>query len=376
MQSGKNRMNKEEFNDKHKISNENNTNIAEKQDDVKKLPDGAICCKNVNKTTNMVEAKELLNDKVTDIPEGTYSVSQLLSMDLNVSWIIDGILPTSGLMILSGLHGQGKSFMALDLAIKMTQKEPGLWLDKFNLQSGPVAYIDTENGLPLIKHRLELLGAKEDNNLKIIYRPSFDINDPGDCVRLTGELKKINPVLIIIDSLRRFYSGSENDSSNVSQVMHKIQNLHPAAKIVLHHTCKNGNGLRGSGDLSAVVDSHLQLTKTENNRSIFMHAKSRWGKAVDNFAVDWVEGVNSLKFTCSDIIESDEPCDKSEKIIQAIRDSNGTLSRSAIIKTTEISEKTVDRKLKILVEKGILLSEKNGKFMNYSITNNKGDIKE
>ncbi len=341
-------------------------------------PDSSICSDTVNAITNIVEAEESCSGKVAKIAEGVYSIDQLLNMDINVSWIIKDVLPVGGLMILSGSHGLGKSFMALDLSIKLSRKETHsqLWLNKFELQSGPVAYVDTENGLPLIKHRLQLLGARNEDNLKIIYRRSLDINNEIDFNRLSGDLKEINPVLIIIDSLRRCHIANENDAGNMSQVMSKIQSLHPAAKIVLHHTCKNGSGLRGSGDLSAVVDSHLQLKKAEDCRSIFTHAKSRWGKAIDDFAVDWVEGDDTLAFVCSDIIESDEPCDKSEKIIQVIQDADGTLSRIEIIKRTEIPEKTVERKLKGLVGKKLLSSEKKGKFMNYSLIDNQEKIEE
>ena len=366
-------MNSQIFKNAHQGTDNSKTTFTEAQEDVVILPDSSICSKTVNTpTNNIVEAEKSCSCKIAEISEGIYSVDDIFNMDINVSWNIEGILPVGGLMILSGSHGLGKSFMALDLAIKMTQKSPSLWLEKFKLQSGPVAYIDTENGLPLIKHRLELLGAKEENSLKIVYRPSLDINDQSALDRLTSDLEKINPVLIIIDSLRRFHSGSENDSGNISQVMNKVRNLHSAAKIVLHHTCKNGIEMRGSGDLSAVVDSHLQLKKTEDCRSVFTHAKSRWGKAVDNFAVDWVEGANSLKFTFGGTPDSEEPCDKYEKVIQVIQDADGPLSRYEIIKRTAMKEKTVDRRLSSLVEKGILSAERAGKFMNYSLVNSQG----
>jgi len=158
--------------------------------------------------------------------------------------------------------------------------------------------------------------------------------------------------------------------------MSKIQSLHPAAKIVLHHTCKNGSGLRGSGDLSAVVDSHLQLKKTENCKSIFTHAKSRWGKAVDDFAVDWIEEANSLAFAYTGTPDGEETCDESEKIIQAIQNADGILSRAEIIKISGVSERTVDRMLKSLVEKGILLAKKSGRFMDYFLTDDKGNTEE
>ena len=152
--------------------------------------------------------------------------------------------------------------------------------------------------------------------------------------------------------------------------MNQIQNLHPAAKIVLHHTCKNGSGLRGSGDLSAVVDSHLQLTKTEHYRSVFTHAKSRWAKAVDDFTVNWIEEPNSLKFVYGGTSGAEELCDKSKKIIQVIRDAGGMLSKSEIVRRSGISERTIQRRIPPLIKKGILLPEKKGRSMYYSLIDN------
>ena len=287
-------------------------------------------------------------------------------MKLEFSWVIDGILPAGGLMILSGSHGLGKSFMALDLAIKMTRTQQS-WLGKFPLKTGPVVYIDTENAPPLIKDRLELLEAKPEDKLYILYRRTLDINKDSDFERLACKLKTINPVLIIVDSLRRCHTTNENDAGKMSSVMSKIQSLHPAAKIVLHHTCKSGSGLRGSGDLSAVVDSHLQLSETKSGKKIFTHAKSRWAKAVNNFAIDWVEVDKTLEFVYSDEIEEEETCDKVEVILQTIGEAGGSLSRSEIIKRTEISEKTVERRLKDLLSKNVLTQKREGKFMNYQL---------
>ena len=118
------------------------------------------------------------------------------------------------------------------------------------------------------------------------------------------------------------------------------------------------------------MDSHIQLTKTENCKSVFTHAKSRWGKAVDDFAVDWIEESNSLKFVYGGTSGAEELCDKSEKIIQVIRDADGMLSKSEIVRRSGISDRTIQRRIPPLVEKGILLPEKKGRIMNYTLIDN------
>ena len=321
-----------------------------------------------------IETTKVSTKTASTFCEGVYSVKQLYNMDLGFSWTVDGILPEKGMMILSGSHGLGKSFMALDLSIKMANNSSKLWLDKFKIKSGSVAYIDTENALPLIKRRLKLLGADEDNGVHFLYYPSFNINNENDYKKIVEELRSIAPELIVIDSLRRCHTTNENDAGKMSAVMSKIQSLHPAAKIILHHTCKSGNGLRGSGDLSAVVDSHLQLSRTKSGKNLFTHAKSRWDKAVNSFTVDKVEGDKTLEFVYSDEIEEEETYDKAEVILQTIRDAGGSLSRSEIIKITEIPEKTVERRLKALVSTDVLTPEREGKFMNYKLVDNSEPI--
>jgi len=157
----------------------------------KQLTDNSIRSETVNTTTviTKTETEEILSDKISEIQEGVYTVEQLFDLNINLKWTINNILPVGGLMILSGSHGLGKSFMSLDLAVKMSHESSELWLNKFKLQSGPVAYIDTENGLSLIKHRLQLLGAKKEDELNIIYRRSLDINDASDYNQLSDDLK-------------------------------------------------------------------------------------------------------------------------------------------------------------------------------------------
>ncbi len=165
-----------------------------------------------NNNNNRKSYSETNNSSSREAPriaDGVYSAKDMLSMDINLSWAVDGILPAGGLMILSGSYGIGKSFMALDLSIKTTQEPPRLWFDKFALKHGPVAYIDAENSLPLIKKRLQLLKSNKNDNLHFLCYPALDINNLEDVNRIANVLKKINPVLIVIDSLRRCHGVNE-----------------------------------------------------------------------------------------------------------------------------------------------------------------------
>lgn len=310
------------------------------------------------------------------LPEGFYTAKDIFDLRLSMEWVIEGILPAGGLMILSGDCGLGKSFFALDLAIRVAGGKSEQWLRHFNVAQGPVVYIDLENGMALIQRRFYRLGALPDDQLHICYRHAIDLAKEADADFLREQLAAIQPVLIIFDSLRRFHSSNENAADCMSGVMETISTLHPAAKLLLHH-CRKQNGspnsrMRGSTDLSAVVDSHLCLESTKDDVSRLVHAKSRWQKPQDPFHVRWVErgGLLCFEYDGADVIE-----DKSvgDDILGVLEDCGGAATRQQLLNIMHLSESTLDRWLNKLVATGVFEKERAGQNMLYRVSNNDAD---
>ena len=170
------------------------------------------------------------------------------------------------------------------------------------------------------------------------------------------------------------------DKSNRKLLIHTIDGVllksisvpFGLAMNVKNHTVYIG-GNANDGEVCYRVDLDSKDLLLQN---INLPIPMGWGKAVDDFAVDWIEEANSLAFAYTGTPDGEETCDESEKIIQAIQNADGILSRAEIIKISGVSERTVDRMLKSLVEKGILLAKKSGRFMDYFLTDDKGNTEE
>jgi hypothetical protein len=94
---------------------------------------------------------------------------------------------------------------------------------------------------------------------------------PRDQLRVRHTVKAIRPRLILLDPFVRLHRAEENDSGEVSALLgylQEIQRESETAVLVFNHARKNGasahapgQGLRGSGDLHAWVDSNLYLNR-------------------------------------------------------------------------------------------------------------------
>ena len=85
-------------------------------------------------------------------------LEELLDQVDDVEWLIDGILPKGGVLLVTGEPGGGKSWMLQELALAFTTGRP--WLGHFPTTKADVLVIDEENALRLLKKRLERLGAR------------------------------------------------------------------------------------------------------------------------------------------------------------------------------------------------------------------------
>lgn len=167
---------------------------------------------------------------------------------------IDYVLPgmihgTVGAIISPG--ASGKSFLALQLGIQISSGADVLGWER-PLNSGEVLLLAGEDPEVALHARLHELGKQLSSSQREAVANKFTIYP------LVGELELpdlMAPVseqglieiargkrLIIIDTLRRFHSGNENDSGNMSRVikaMEYLANITGASVIFLHHSSKS-----------------------------------------------------------------------------------------------------------------------------------------
>lgn len=179
-------------------------------------------------------------------------------------YLIEGLFEKDSFGVLLGASQSGKSFITSDIAACVATGKP---FHGRKTQKGPVVYLAGE-GLPGLLRRFEAWRAHKivgvrDTDVWLDTRPVPIIGSERELIRDLGAFK---PVLIIVDTLARFYTGSENDNSDMGkfiQTLDDIRRVFGATVLLNHHTGKDtGKGGRGASALYAACDFEFTLTKS------------------------------------------------------------------------------------------------------------------
>lgn len=191
------------------------------------------------------------------------------------TWLVEPLIPAGGHALLYGDPKVGKSYAALQLAFAI--QTGASWLGFPIRTNGNVAYIQLDTPRSLWALRLETL-AKDGYPVETVSFADretlecypFNILDTHHADVLKTALQTINPVAVIIDTLRESCTGSEeNDSTAMQQVLAALTDVvSPAALIIVSHSRKSGgedgpnliNDNRGSGYIPGRVDAIIRFT--------------------------------------------------------------------------------------------------------------------
>ena len=203
-----------------------------------------------------------------------YPVSDYLALPRNaVSWVVEDILPTGGLLNIYGKPKSHKSFLALQIAQAVA--DPNIKeVAGFPVhQHGKVAYlqVDTPRGLwadRLIRWFPDMQQGVALADAEVVPYP---FNILGDGFKwLKDSVAACQPLVVFIDTLREIHIGDENDSSHMQLVVNTLASAcKPAAVVMLSHARKNsaegGFALmdenRGSGYVAGRMDAVVYLSK-------------------------------------------------------------------------------------------------------------------
>ena len=157
--------------------------------------------------------------------------------------VLGGGLVNGSLLLLGGEPGIGKSTLILQICDKIKT-------------DGQVLYVSGEESAEQIKLRADRLGIKKDN---LLFLGETDIDF------IEEEILKINPKLVIIDSIQTMYSDSITSAAgSVSQVREITARIMKMCKancittIIIGHVTKEGN-IAGPRVLEHMVDTVLYL---------------------------------------------------------------------------------------------------------------------
>ncbi len=214
-----------------------------------------------------------------------------------LDFVIDGLLAGTVASIVAP-GATGKSFFGLELCLAVTVKDL-LGLGISPDENAKAVYITAEDPKDVLESRcFHMLKHFDDRERKAVSErvevfsihgelPSI-LNNKGEIHE--AEKKAIAAItelatgkrLLILDTLRKFHGGEENDSGHMTrltQILDQIAHNTKCAIMFLHHSNKGGNNKEKGGDQSAsrgstaLVDNirfQLNLVKmTEDERKAY-----------------------------------------------------------------------------------------------------------
>lgn len=298
-------------------------------------------------------------------------------------WVVEGLVPKGGITCLAGKPKSYKSYLALNMALRLAKGEK--YLGQFEVEKSKVLYISKEDTDDLIQTRI--LQMTDDRDLPIKF--CFDERVFLDSQKLTkvivDRIKEEGVDVVIFDSFRRMFHGDENSSQVVSEVHNQIKKIQRLCSgitmIFIHHYGKDGQferanseKIRGSSDILAMVDSLIAIDNQEGTIYISQPAlRSR--KAQKPFSIKVGDGDDFVNFDFQGFDESPKNKEQyaRELVLASLNDSPEKNRQEIITETTDVSSgvgrTTVANAIKWLEKSGQIQRVQKGKNVAYKLAN-------
>lgn len=299
------------------------------------------------------------------------SVADLANLE-PPAFLIDGILPAGGFSVLFGPSGVGKSFLALDWALCIAAGRP--WYGN-GTKPGWVLYIAAEgrSGLGVRVQAWQQARRQVDVERVRFLPEAVNLLDAGQLARARRTLAELPqpPALVVIDTMARsMVGGDENAARDVGMFIAAADALckgSGAARLIVHHTGKNGDDERGSSALRGAAD--LMASLKPDGAGLRLECV----KAKDSEPFDpWNLHLDPVAESCVLRLGSREGAtsDAERQILEQLSASFGSdpVASGVLQRASGVAERSYYRALKALDDKGFISREQAGKTTRITLT--------
>lgn len=200
------------------------------------------------------------------------------------TFLVKPQIPLGGTVLLHGKRQVGKTQFSLTLANAICNGYP--FLGEWPVEQGKVVIIQVDMTAQIQQKRIQKLeGLLHLEGLHYLFPGTLEINKMKSKHPKTVErIRKLDPHLIVWDTLRRIHRLDENSSEAPQIVFSSARELFPhATHEFVHHDKKSPadpqyeqdpeEAFRGSGDWIDSVDTSLQLKRVGSSRraKLFFH---------------------------------------------------------------------------------------------------------
>jgi len=183
-------------------------------------------------------------------------------------WLIDGFIPATGLTLIYGESGAGKTFFAIDIVCAVASG--ARWRGKPTRQ-GSVLFIAAGDSAGTRKRLRAFCFDNKIDYTNVDMRISeYGINlmDQGFLDSVIEDIHSLSdPKLVLIDTLAAAAPGvDENTSRDMGRFLNHCKRIYEATGvvvIVIHHCGKDhSRGARGWSGLKAAADTVLNIQRS------------------------------------------------------------------------------------------------------------------
>jgi AAA domain len=195
--------------------------------------------------------------------------------NLEIPWLVDGVLHRVGLGQLAAAEDAGKSVITIDLALSIANGLPE-WAGFPINRHGPVVYVAMEGGPVIESFIAAWLATHPGTDLERFYlldEEELDLSDPGSVGELDRDLdlEGIAPALIVFDTQLDVTGGTDEMSPALGYLMKRIRAWAVSREcfgLLLHHAPYNEKRGRGSTSQRGKCDVLLFADKTAQTLSV------------------------------------------------------------------------------------------------------------
>jgi AAA domain len=195
--------------------------------------------------------------------------------DEGVSYLIKGLLSSTGLAIVWGAPKCGKSFWMLEAMMHVAL---GRAYRSHRVAAGPVVYCALE-GAQGFKLRIEAFRQAKLGKGDSPAPPFYLMATPLGLVRdhkafiddIRRQLGDARPVAVCIDTLNRSLAGSENSDEDMAryiQAADVIRDAFGCVVVIVHHCGHNSERPRGHSSLMGALDVQIAVKRVANGNIV------------------------------------------------------------------------------------------------------------
>ncbi|MFW6052968.1 MAG: AAA family ATPase [Desulfosalsimonas sp.] len=317
----------------------------------------------------MVEAAKPVNQSQKPETGGGFTAAELLDMEFpEPRWAVEGILP-EGLNILAGKPKQGKSIMALNIALSIAMG--GKALESIDVEQGSATYFALEDTPRRLQTRLrQTLTYCKDKPRSLQLHTQWPRMGEGGLTALDNAIQKAEDLrLVIIDTYALFKPTNRGNNSNLYvedyENINKIKRLadkHSVSILLVHHMRKMTSEdvfemFSGTLGLTGAADGLLAMTKNQGNTTL--HVTGRDVEPTE-LALDFDPRL--LSWRVLGRAEDVQSTQEKQLLYDALKGAGEPLSPKEMAEMTGLKYQYIRNKLPKLLKDGLIKKASYGKY--------------